>query len=72
MAVYDEKTMDHPFKPMISKRFCDDMIVLWIHSNEDANHYLDYLSTFESSGQIRFTMETKNENSLEFLDIRLK
>ena len=72
MAVYDEKAMDHPFKPLIWKRFRDDVIALWIHSNEDANHYLDYLNTIEASGKIRFIMETETENSLEFLDLRLK
>ena len=41
MAVYDEKTMDHPFKPLIWKRFRDGGIALWIHSNEYANLYLD-------------------------------
>ena len=48
------------------------MIALWIHSNEDANHYLDYLNTIDASGKIRFTMETETENGLEFLDLRLK
>ena len=72
MAVYDEKAMDHPFKPLIWKRFRDDVIALWIHSNEDANHYLDYLKTIDASGKIRFTMETATENELEFLALRLK
>ena len=72
MAMYDEKAMDHPFKPLIWKRFRDDVIALWIHSNEDANHYLDYLNTIDASGKIRFTMETETENGLEFLDLRLK
>ena len=72
MAVYDEKTMEHPFKPLIWKRFRDDVIALWIHSNEDANHYLDYLNTIYASGKIKFTMETETENGLEFLDLRLK
>ena len=43
------------------------MIALWIHSNEDANHYLDYLNTIDASGKIRFTMETATENEFEFL-----
>ena len=69
MAVYDEKTMDHPFKPLIWKRFCD-VIVIWIHSNKDANCYLNYLNTIDASGKIICTMET--ENGLEFLDFTLK
>ena len=72
MAVYEEKLMDHSFKSLIWKRFRDDVIALWIHSNEDANHYLDYLNTIDASGKIRFTMETETENGLEFLDLRLK
>ena len=72
MAVYDEKAMGHPLKTLIWKRFCDDVIALWIHSEEDANHYLKYLNTIDASGKIRFTMETEIENGLEFLDFRLK
>ena len=72
MAVYDEKAMDHPFKPLIWKRFRDDVIALWIHSNEDANHYLDYLYTIDASGKIRFTMEIETENGLGLLDLPLK
>ena len=72
MAVYDEKAMNHPFKILIWKGFRDDVIALWIHSNEDANHYLDYFNTIDASGKIIFTMETETENGLEFLDLRLK
>ena len=72
MAVYDEKAMDHPFKSLIWKRFRDDVIALWIHSNNDANHYLDYFNTIDPSGKIRFIIETETENSLEFLNLRLK
>ena len=71
MAVYDEKAMDHPFKLLIWKRFGDDVIPLWIHSNEDANDYFNYLN-IDASDKIRFTMQTENENGLEFLDLRLK
>ena len=72
MAVYDEKVMGQPSKPLISKGFRDDLIALWIHNSEDANHYLDYLNTIDLSGKIRFTMETETENGLEVLDFRLK
>ena len=66
------KAMDHPFKILIWKGFRDDVIALWIHSNEDENHYLDYFNTIDALGKIRFTIETETENGLEFLDLRLK
>ena len=72
MPVYDEIAMDHLFKSLIRKRFRDDVIALWIHSNEDENPYLVYLNTIDASGKIRFTMETETENGLEFLGLRLK
>ena len=72
MVVFDEKAMDHSFKPLIWKRFCDDVVALWIHSNEDANHYLDYLNTIDVSGKISFTMDTETENDVEFLGPRHK
>ena len=58
MAVYDEKAMDHTIKPLIWKRFPDDVIALWIYRNEDANHYLDYLNTIDISGKTGFTIQT--------------
>ena len=66
VALYDEKAMDHPFKPLIWKRFHDDVISLWIHSEEYANHYLNYLNTIDASGKIRFTMELKMKMNLNF------
>ena len=69
MAVYDEKAMDHTFKPLIWKHFRDNGIPIWTHSNEDVNHCLDYLNTINVSGKIRFTIQTKNENGLEFYRI---
>ena len=44
VAVYDEKPMNHIFKPLFWKHFHDDLIALWIYSNEDANHCLNYLN----------------------------
>ena len=49
-----------------------NVFALWIHSNEGANHYLDYLNIIDASGKTRFTMETEIENGLVFLDLRLK
>ena len=65
MAVYDEKAMNHPFKHLIWKRFRDDVIALRIHSEEDVNHYLNYLNTIDASGEIRFTIQTENKNGFE-------
>ena len=69
MAVYDEKAMDHTFKPLTWKHFHDNVIPIWTHSDEDVNHCLDYLNTINVSGKIRFTIQTKNENGLEFYRI---
>ena len=56
MTVYDEKANDRSFKPLIWKCFREDVIALWIHNDEDANHCLDHLNKVDASGQIRFTM----------------
>ena len=61
-----------PIQTFHLKTFYDDVIALWIHSNKDANHYLDYLNTINASGKIISATETKNENGLEFLNFRLK
>ena len=56
VAVFSEKTMDHPFKSLISKRSFGDGTASWIHSDEYIYNYLEYLSTTDASGKIRFTM----------------
>ena len=43
-----------------------------MHSDKDVNHYLNYLNIIDVSGKIRFTMQTENENGLEFFDLRLE
>lgn len=60
---YSNIAMHHLLKPLIWKRFCDDLIGLWI---------LDYLKTIDASGIIKFTKEIENENDLAFLDLTLK
>ena len=59
MVVYDEKAMEHPFKPLIWTSFRNDVIALWIHNDELANHYLDYLNTTDASSKVRFTKSDK-------------
>ena len=54
IPVYDEKAMDQPFKPLIWKRFRHDRFALQFHSDEDANHYLNYLNTIDGSGKIYY------------------
>lgn len=44
-AVYDERTMDNPFKPRIWKGFRDDLITLWIHSVENVKTLSEYFNT---------------------------
>ena len=61
--LYSDIAMHHLLKPLIWKRFCDDLIGLWI---------LDYLKTIDAWGIIKFTKETENENDLAFLDLILK
>ena len=72
MVVYDEKAMDYSFKTLISNRFHDDLIALWIHSNEDENHYLDYLNTIDGHVRLDLLMRAESKNGLEFLDLRLR
>ena len=68
MDVYDKKAIDQLFKPLIWKRFCNEVIALWIYSNEDENNCLQYLNTINAQvGLIKFTIQTENENGFEFL-----
>ena len=44
-AVYDEKAMDNPFKPLIWKGFRNDVTALWICSLEDAKSLMEYFNS---------------------------
>ena len=71
MAKYDQKAMSYNLKPNIWKRFRDDVFVIWAHGSNTLPSFLEYLNCIDETGKIQFTMEVNNDNSLEFLDLKL-
>ena len=72
MAKYDLLANEFHLKPKIWKRFRDDIFNLWEHGVDKHPSFLDYLNSMDTTGEIKFTIETANENGLEFLDLKLK
>ena len=54
MAVFDWKAIDHPIKSLIWKRCRDNVIALWAHTHEYANHY--WITSTPLVRQVRFAL----------------
>ena len=54
-------------RPSFWLRYVDDTFVIWPHSRPDLNHFLAHINQHHPS--IKFTMETKQNNSIPFLDV---
>ena len=56
------------FKPVIYKRYVDDIFVLF-SSKEHVQLFVDYMNKQHKC--LKFTFETENNNSVSFLDIKI-
>ena len=72
MAKYDFLVNEFHLKPKTSKRFRDDIFILWEHGLNTLPSFLEHLNGMDKTGKIKFTMEIADENGLEFLDLKLK
>eukprot|EP00057_Strongylocentrotus_purpuratus_P003557 XP_003726889.1 PREDICTED: uncharacterized protein LOC100893917 [Strongylocentrotus purpuratus] len=54
-------------RPSLWLRYVDDTFASWPHSIRDSDHFLAHINQHHPS--IKFTMETKQNNSIPFLDI---
>ena len=54
------------------ERVRDDVFVLGEHGVASLSSFLDYTSTMDKTGKIKFTIETAGDTVLEFLDLKLK
>ena len=52
-------------KPLVWKRFIDDIFMVWIHGEDSLNHFTEYLISLHESR--RFTHESSYTN-INFLD----
>ncbi len=57
-----------PLKPLLLKRYIDDIFVIWPHSSEELNTFLTALNTFHSS--LHFT-SSYSQTETNFLDITI-
>ena len=73
MTDFDKEALEYHLNPTTRKRFRDDVFVLWPHGRESLVLFLDYISTFDPTEKIKFTMEVADPgNYLELLDLKLK
>ncbi|KAK5650471.1 hypothetical protein RI129_001500 [Pyrocoelia pectoralis] len=57
-------------KPKCWFRYVDDTFVIWPHGSHTLDDFLQHLNNIHSN--IKFTMETENNNELPFLDTLIK
>jgi len=57
-----------PLKPSYYKRYIDDILILWPHSETELNKFISSLNTFHPS--IKFTTEF-NSQKITFLDVNI-
>ena len=72
MTKYNSLANNFHLKPIVWKRFRDDIFVLWEYGTASFFSLLDYLNTMDKTGKIKFTMEIVGDKGLEFLDLKLK
>ena len=68
---YEKEWLDNcpiHFKPMIYKRYVDDIFVLFL-SKEHHELLVDYMNKQHKC--LKFTSEAENDNSFSFLDIKI-
>ena len=66
MADFEERLLKaSPHKPLVWKRFIDDIFSLWVTSTAEVTQFVDFANSFHSS--IKLTCEMSPENAV-FLD----
>ena len=69
MGNLEHNILSHaPKKPSFYKRYIDDILILWPHSQEDLNNFLLAMNDFHPS--IKFTSEF-DMNKITFLDLNI-
>ncbi len=67
MAELEEKLLaDYPIKPIVWKRYIDDVFCIWPGQKEEVKKFIEYLNQAHST--IKFTYECSN-TTIDFLDL---
>ena len=70
MDRFETRALDgYPLKPLVWKRFIDDIFMVWTHGEESLNHFIEYLNSLHES--IKFTHEF-SYSEINFLDTTVK
>ena len=68
---FDKKALEYSPPVLCWKRFSDDVFIIWPHSLDELKTFFHFMNTVDQTKKIQFTMEIA-EDSLEFLDLKLK
>ena len=70
MDRFESKALNnYPLKPLIWKRFIDDIFLIWTHGEDSLKDFDNYLNSLHPT--IKFTSETST-TSVNFLDTTVK
>ena len=69
MGKLEQTILSHaPYKPLFYKRYIDDILILWPHSEIELNNFLASMNSFHPS--IKFTSDFSHEK-ITFLDLNI-
>ena len=69
MGKLEQTILSHaPYKPLFYKRYIDDILILWPHSELELNNILTSMNSFHPS--INFTSDFSHEK-ITFLDLKI-
>ena len=68
---FDKKALEYSPPVLCWKRFRDDVFIVWPHSLDERKTFFLFMNTVDQTKKFQFTMEIA-EDSLEFLDLKLK
>ena len=69
LAVWESEILDLvPLKPSIYLRFLDDIFIVWQHSLDDFNQFLQILNSHKETIKLKATIDSE---SIDFLDVTI-
>ena len=67
--IFMEEFKTSALQPKLWLRYVDDTFIIWQHSKQQLDNFFQHLNNQQSN--IKFTMETEDQRSLPFLDVRI-
>ena len=68
---FDVKDLEYTPATICQKRFRDEIFIVWPHSIDKLDIFLNYMNKVDPTKKTQFTMEVATD-TVEFLNVKLK